>query len=187
RRSGVGRSDQLGAAGGRGGGRGVFAGVRGVGGVAPTAASPWARTPRRHHPWTLTQDRRHDGGRILSIENAAAHLNLRVESDAAGDFKRLLIISAPLPTDDAFKPVNTGQRETILREECTWFDMTPGMMDAGLAQCRTQDEIVLKETHTMRGGGQTLQAVRLSRSPVGLADVLPPPDVLRRETWGIPN
>ncbi len=67
-----------------------------------------------------------------------------------------------------------------------WFDMMPGVADVGHAQCRTADGVVLKDVQSIRGPlRNSLLAVRLSRSAVGLDAVLPPAAILAPATWGI--
>ncbi len=146
------------------------------------------RTTRRHAAWNYAEDLSSDGRRTLLIENTVSRLYLRFEGNVAGEFKKLILQKMPLGSDaQALKPVADGRRETILGEQCAWFDMTPGMMDTGLYQCRTRDDIVLKELQMSRGSRQTLQTTRLQRRAVALADVLPPGDILKPAKWGLPR
>jgi hypothetical protein len=157
------------------------------------ALNATTRVFRRHHPWTWHEDRLAGGGRIVSIQNHAQKFHLRFESDAAGAFKRLFLgkpqssgASEWLESRFPPRPFEPRRQETVLSEDCTWFDTTPGMMDASLAQCRTADGVALKEQRWARGWNQTLMAVRLQRRPVDLTEVMPPPELLKPETWGLP-
>jgi hypothetical protein len=149
----------------------------------------FTRITRRHHPWAYTQTKDLDVVRKVSIVNDASGLHIDFEADAGGDFMRMSISKAPPgPHHLAGTPVDLGRKETVLGEECTWFDMLPRMMDAGLHQCRTPDGIVLKEQEISRGSKhEGYAAVQLQRREVGPAEVLPPSDILKRETWGIPE
>jgi hypothetical protein len=79
------------------------------------------------------------------------------------------------------------QSETILGESCAWYNVTPGMADGGLHQCWTDDGIVLKEKRYSRGSRETLEAVRLERRPIRDEEVTPPPDILDRRHFGLPE
>jgi hypothetical protein len=148
------------------------------------------RTVRQHAPWIYTEDvgAIRDGWRTVSIHNEASRVHVRFESAATGDFKRLAISKSP-PGDGSPspKPPTDGRVEIILGERCQWFDMTPGMMDAGLSQCKTPDGIVLNELNWSRSGEQRLVAVRVQRRAVALSEVLPPSAVLARKSWGLPE
>ena len=143
---------------------------------------------RRHDPWLAIETVRADGVRELTVSNNPARLPLRFERH--GDiFKTLLLYKVPAnaPTGEAITPTDLGRKETVLGETCMWFDMMPKMADAGLTQCRTIDHVVLKEVRSSRGSQTTLQAVRLRRRAVSLAEVMPPPEIWVRANWGIPE
>jgi hypothetical protein len=91
-------------------------------------------------------------------------------------------MSLPAPV----QPTDLNRSDTVLNEHCRWFDMTPGMMDAGRSACLTRDGIALKETHWSRGSGQSWTAVRFARRPVTLNEVTPPAALLDPKLWGIP-
>jgi hypothetical protein len=159
--------------------------------TAPTEPEV-TRITRRHAPWTYTDSVVDGGDRTLQIENVQIGLHVRVVSSATGELKQLLITkSSPPAAGDTgplrLKPVAYGRKETVLGEQCQWFDMTPGMMDAGLRQCRTRDDVVLKEMRWSRGGGKVFEAVLLRRRVIGLAQVLPPAEMLDRKNWGLPE
>jgi hypothetical protein len=151
------------------------------------------RVVRRHHPWNYTEEVLTDGRRHLSIFNESQGLSFYIQISANNEFTRLNIWrSPPQPAAGSppvkLKPIKTDRTEPNLGETCTWFNMTPNMADAGLAQCKTDDGLVLKEKRWARGGDiPPLEAVRLERGPVALTDVLPPPEVLTRRIWGLPD
>jgi hypothetical protein len=127
----------------------------------------------------------------LSTDNQAQKFDLRLESNAAGTFKRLFLRRAASNgagewLDPRFlpRPFDPRREERVLSEDCIWFDMTPGMADAGHAQCRTHDGVALKEDRWSRGSRQSLVAVRSRRRTVDLSEVMPPVELFRRATWG---
>jgi hypothetical protein len=143
------------------------------------------RTNRRHYPWTLTEttDNR---GQVLLIENESSNVSLRFERRTDIDFRRLTIDKQKSATPP--RSVRLDRKDTVLGEQCTWFDMMPYVMDARLVQCRTEDGIILKEQQSWMGSGRgTLEAVQLKRGPVDLSRVLPPQEILSREYWGLPQ
>lgn len=146
---------------------------------------PVRTTVRRHHPWTYTEDLYNDGRRKLSFMNRILRLGITFENNAAGEPTRLSITkSSSYPV--GMGPERIGRSATILGEPCDWFDMMPGVADVGHAQCRTADGVVLKDVQSIRGPlRNSLLAVRLSRSAVGLDAVLPPAAILAPATWGI--
>ena len=128
------------------------------------------------------------GARAPSIVNTSQKLRVNFEIDANGQFTTLILSKLSAGAVRAMeKPrVALGKQETVLGEICTWFDLTPGLMDAGLAQCRTEDGLALKERRTSFGSAFDLVATRLERSPVALSDVSPA-DMLARSNWGLPD
>jgi hypothetical protein len=77
--------------------------------------------------------------------------------------------------------------ETLLGERCTWLDMSPGMMDAERHECRTRDGIPLRIWFWSRGGAASYSAIRLSRRPIEVFEVMPPPELLERSRWQLPD
>ena len=84
-------------------------------------------------------------------------------------------------------PVDLGRNERVLGETCSWFDMMPNVMDAGLHECRTADGIVLKDVRFSRGSSFPSVATRLTRRPVALSEILPPRDMMAPRSWGLPD
>jgi hypothetical protein len=141
------------------------------------------RITRRHFPWSFdqtTSGNDHD----LVVHNLAAEVLFRFDEKNNGAYRTLSVSrnSKPLNTDHA-EPLN---RSDIVRgEPCSWFDMHPGMLDAGLEQCRTQDGIVLKETRVIRSHGETVATRWFQRRPVEVSQVTPPPEILTPGYWGL--
>ena len=152
------------------------------------------RVVRQRGGWRYTEDMAGGSTRgRLTINNAARGLGLRLEIDGTSAPKQLLLSRAPSP-DPArsvvrmMTPQAQGKRESVLGETCEWFDMTPGMADAGRAACRTRDGISLKETSWSRSlPNTTFSAVQFVRRPVALSEVMPPASVLDPKTWGLPD
>lgn len=142
------------------------------------------RISRRHFPWSFeqtTSENDHD----LVVHNLAAEVLFRFDGKNNGAYKTLSVsrIGKPLNTDHA-EPLNRS--DIVLGEPCSWFDIHPGMLDAGLEQCRTQDGIVLKETRVIRSHGETVATRWFQRRPVEVSQVTPPPEILTPAYWGLP-
>jgi hypothetical protein len=156
----------------------------------PTLAGvggPITRTIRRHYPWTYIEDK--DGGilRRLAITHAYRRMELSfVGPGGRGDAESSLMIWRRPSAEQSvsgIKPKDMGHSETILGEECRWFDLMPGIADAGSAECRTNDGIPLKQSTWSRGGGTVATAISLARRPLALDDVRPPKDMLSLDRW----
>jgi len=151
----------------------------------------FTRTFRQHEGWLSTEDIHGATRSAFTLEHAGRRLTLRYKADDKGEPKELILSSAP-PLDPAqvlipMTPQALDRYETILGHVCRWFNMTPGMMDAGLSSCRTYDGISLKDVHWRRGGRTTFTAVRFTRRPIALNEVLPPAELLAPKTWGLPD
>jgi hypothetical protein len=115
----------------------------------------------------------------------AAQMGLWYTSDATGAPKGLRIVKSPDPPPPSMQPKDLARTDTILGETCRWFDMTPGMMDAGQLACLTSDGVLLKEENWARSTVQTWTAVRVTRRPVSLDEIKPPAALLEPSLWGI--
>jgi hypothetical protein len=145
------------------------------------------RLMRRHHSWLYIESRFATGRSEISSHDEQNGLHIGISMDAGGNADQLVIHSRwPAPHNRA-QPYTPERKETILGETCTWFDMSPGMADASLGQCRTADGIVLKEERSSWMRREILQAVRLRRRPFDLIRVLPSRDLLMPRTWGLPH
>jgi hypothetical protein len=61
------------------------------------------------------------------------------------------------------------------------------MMDAEHHECRTPDGIPLRIWFWSRGGAASYSATRLSRHPIEFFEVMPPPELLERSRWRLPD
>jgi hypothetical protein len=157
-------------------------------------ASTVMHTTRRRGHWVYEEETAGGVLTTLSIHNAARGLNF-----AVGGFdtdKPILSLSTRSQADLAqvaaaagpMKPHPLGRHEIILGERCEWFDMAPGMADRWYSACRTDDGITLKNLRGARGYGTfTDVAVRLARRAIALDEIKPPPALLDRKTWNLPD
>jgi hypothetical protein len=146
---------------------------------------------RRHYPWTYSETLLAGGMRQLSIVNEKSGLNLSFESTAGDEFKELMVwkVSGEIVVGiGPLTPVDLGRKETVLSEECTWFDMLPRVEDVGHYQCQTTDGIPLKDERWSRGTSRTrFVAVEFQRRDITIAEVMPPGDIFSHAKWGIPE
>jgi hypothetical protein len=146
------------------------------------------RVTRRHGGWLANNETFSNGGSRLSIENIQQGFSLSVQRGSNGRLRTLVMRNQEAQSEapGRLKPVKSERTETVLGETCTWFNMMPGVADVGLMQCQTEDGLVLKEQASRRGAPFGMRAaVSIERAPVALADVLPPPEILMRNNWGI--
>lgn len=140
---------------------------------------------RRHYPWTYDEVK--EGGALsrLTISHAG-RMQLSFVSGGADAEKSLSIWRRPSAEQPAsgIKGENMNRSETILGEQCRWFDLMPGAADAGSAECRTDDGIPLKFESERRGMSTGMStAVRFARRPLTLDDVKPPDEMLSLDWW----
>lgn len=83
-------------------------------------------------------------------------------------------------------PIKTSDRETILGETCIWYDMAPGIYDAGQRQCLTSDMVPLAIEHYGDVSGVTrMTALKVSREPVSFDEMKPPKEWFDLSYWGL--
>lgn len=154
------------------------------------------RTARRLGPWQFLEEKVDHFRRSLTITHDSRRSSLRyVHSDGHPHEKLDFTRYAPEPTDAStptsvqaisMQPKDLDRSEVVLGETCRWFDMTPGMMDASHASCLTRDGILLKDKISGRGMGvRNWTAISLTRRPIGLEEIKPPPELLDPQRWGI--
>jgi hypothetical protein len=148
------------------------------------------RTTRRHDSWQSVEETVNAMRHSLHIAHDSGRMQLSYESDDSGAPKRLVITkSLPLPVGvelpTSMQPKDLARTETVLGESCRWFDMTPGMQDAGRSACLTNDGIVLKEERSSWGSRWTWSAIRLTRRAISLDEIKPSPALLEPRLWGI--
>jgi hypothetical protein len=156
---------------------------------APADGTISIRTMRRLGPWQFTDETAGSRRRIL-ITHDSRRMQLQYSSDQSG-VPRYLTIRRPGAVSDSSthrlvsETTDLSRSETILGETCRWFDMMPGWRDADRSACLTGDGIALKEVVSGRGmDTQTWIAVHLSRRPIRLDEIKPPPELLDPQTWG---
>lgn len=145
------------------------------------------RTTRRHDSWQSVEETVNAVRHSLYIAHDSGRMQLSCWSDDSGAPKRLVITrSFPFGVEPtSMQPKDLARTETVLGESCRWFDMMPGMADAGRSACRTNDGIVLKEKNSSRGGMSTWTAIRVTRRAISLDEIKPSPALLEPRLWGI--
>jgi hypothetical protein len=144
------------------------------------------RTARRSGDWTaVREEHRHNSQ--LSVMNPAEGIGLQYSRDQNGG-RRLRLYRRPV--GNAPPAVPTGVRmpdradEIILGEKCQWWDMMPGVADAGRHECRTADGVTLKVEYISRASMETAVAVGLKRGPQPLSAVMPERELVSAKAWG---
>src|SRR5262249_40594873 len=100
--------------------------------------------------------------------------------------QRLVIFRSPPKAASSLSEKAMDEHDTVLGESCDWFDMAPGVMDAGRHECRTRDGIVLKEKNFGWGSSSWgLVAAHLSRRPISVEEVTLPAELLAPKFWGL--
>ncbi|HVY59452.1 MAG TPA: hypothetical protein VHA77_16495 [Xanthobacteraceae bacterium] len=81
----------------------------------------------------------------------------------------------------------TDRTETVLGENCTWFDIAPGMADGSNWECRTIDGIavVLDHSGSRPRTVAISRAISIRREQVTERDMVPPPKLFDWATWGV--
>lgn len=155
-------------------------------------ASPTVRTTRRAGPW-LFKEVITGPQRRIDISHDSVRMRLTYERGRREEEEELTIARPdpepakpePASPTNTLQPIPGDRYDTVLGERCRWFDMTPGMQDAGTNACFTDDGIMLKEEHHARGSLRTWTATRLVRRRVAIDEVKPPAELLRPRTWDL--
>jgi hypothetical protein len=150
------------------------------------------RTIRRRGGWTSIGVVSAGALQTLEVSHASGSFTFRIDAallNAPALLTVMMLRSPPAsgPPLPANAPMDLGKHETVLGEQCRWFDMMPGVQDASHAACRTQDGITLKEDFGSWGSHSHFGAIRFLRRPVGLDEIKPPPALLARNRWGLPE
>jgi len=150
------------------------------------------RTIRQRGGWTSVAV--HEGTALRTLDVTHAFGSFRFRFDAATPTTRaglnlMTLRSPPVsgPPLPSREPEDTGKTETVLGEQCRWYDMMPGVSDASQGACRTRDGVTLKEEFSSWGDRRSFVAVRFARRPVALDEIKPPPALLERKTWNLPD
>jgi hypothetical protein len=152
------------------------------------------RTERRRGHWTYEDERSNSVLKRVSVHNTTRGLSFTVH-DIDGD-KPVLRLSTRSQAGLAqiepaaplwfTQPRPLGRHETVLGEHCEWFETT--QMDVSHSTCRASDGIALKNLWVLRGQERVTEvAIRLTRRPVTLREMMPPADLLDPKTWGLPD
>lgn len=109
-----------------------------------------------------------DGRRMLRIHSTSG-------TRAVSEAKRAMKRPPPAPIE---------RMETILGEECRWYDLFPNMQDASEKECRTYDGIPLARRETSWGRQRlTARAIYLRRGSIQPNDMLPPNELISARFW----
>jgi len=150
------------------------------------------RTIRQRGGWTSVAVHEGTELRTLDVTHAFGSFRFRFDAATSNAPARLNVMTfrsppasgPPLPS---FEPKGMGKTETVLGEQCRWYDMMPGVADAWRGACRTRDGVTLKEEFSSWGDRRSFVAVRFARRPVALDEIKPPPALLERKTWNLPD
>jgi hypothetical protein len=152
----------------------------------------FTRTIRRRAGWHYEEERSGAALESVSLHHLARELSFSVfnlQSDRPGLVINDRFRARTRPATDAPPPGKRMDRpdEAVLGERCVWFDLTPDMSHGTHYACRAQDGIALREEWRGRDISRILTAVRLARRPIALDEIKPPPELLDRKTWGLPE
>jgi hypothetical protein len=150
------------------------------------------RTIRQRSGWTYAAVNEGTALRTLDISHAFGSFRFRY--DAATPAKRaglnvMTLRSPPIsgPPLPSFVPQDMGKTEIVLGEQCRWYNLMPGVSDGYEAACRTGDGVTLKEEFSSWGSRTSFTAVRFARRPVAMDEIRPPPELLDRKRWSLPE
>jgi hypothetical protein len=143
-------------------------------------------TLRWHGQWRSIEEYDAEGRLKFSSSHESEGLSMSFGREPDGKLRWLQATKRA----HAFPPdrrKGLDRNESLLGETCAWFDMMPGLMDAGLYHCITADDVVLKKVRSGRGFRQEWTAIRIVRAPIDRDSLLPPDDVFVPASWGIPT
>jgi hypothetical protein len=161
-----------------------------------------AMTVRRRYPWRYEEwyggdpwshGERYGEGKLsrLSVRREDQATELDVLLGPQGAAEELVMSSRPLddqtPTSQEMSVPLPEPPETVLGERCTWVNLTPNTADSGRHECRTRDGIPLRIRFLVWGQSHDYSAIRLSRRPIEFSEVMPPPELLERSRWRLPE
>lgn len=144
----------------------------------------------RHYPWYYREQR--DRGGSVSIGIWSKREDQGISYRQASGYRRLMAGrpaddgSPPLKFDEATGKAALGKSETILGETCEWFDLMPGVQDAGNSECLTGDGLPLKLDISGMNLAFPYTATSFRRRPVALSEMRLPAEAFSLEEWGLP-
>ncbi len=146
-----------------------------------------SRVTLKSGEWVRYVDVDNKGGQRLTVENRSVGVLLSTSRDTHG---RTLGIRGPFPASPFVPPPGPVRLERepdqrVLNETCVWWDLEPGMSDAGLWECRAADGAPLIVRRIRRGWGEDMFAVNIVRHRVPLSRVLPSKEELSAKSWGL--
>jgi len=83
------------------------------------------------------------------------------------------------------EPLPDKPEVAIFDEKCRWWDMAPGIADAGRSECLTSDDVPMAISTWSRGSHSEMTARRLRRSPQTLSAAFPPEQFTAPSYWGL--
>jgi hypothetical protein len=106
------------------------------------------------------------------LEISGGGMSLRYSDNAISTG---LSLSRGVPAGRLFaEPASTGRQETVLGRTCVWFDMMPGVADAGRLECHTEDGMLLKYETTGLGLTSSFSATQVRIGGVTGEQMRPP-------------
>jgi hypothetical protein len=122
-------------------------------------------------------------GRGRSRTFSGQGVRLAISEMPDGSLNRLdltRVRPAAIPSGPAGKPapLSPPKTLTILGEQCSMFDMAPGVSDFGQTQCQTQNGLVLEQNTVSWGSRSAMVAVAVTKGKLRPADVSPPANIL---------
>ncbi|MGJ5178370.1 hypothetical protein ACQR16_20195 [Bradyrhizobium oligotrophicum] len=154
------------------------------------------RTVRRHGPWEFTEETTgklrtihviHDFGQVRSTyetDDSGARQSLWIDIRVRTPAEQERIDAhfwAALP-----RPLIPDRTDTVLGENCRWFDLMPAMAGGRTSSCLTKDGIALKERHFWDNSlTSEWTAIHITRHPITIDEIKPPAELLSPQIWAI--
>ncbi len=144
----------------------------------------------RHYPWWFRQRDGKDGSVRVMVWNELENQGILYSSSKWE--RRLEAARSPVDPkrpwagfDIPTEMENLGKQDQFLGENCTWYDLTPNMADAGQKQCITSDGIPLKDDYWSGWSAvESFETVEFKRRTVDIGEMLPPREYLDPTAWG---
>lgn len=143
---------------------------------------------RRRQGWVGEERRSRDGSATISARNLAhgRRVIARLGPDARPEEVTYGSRATIGPGEGAAEKLDQPG-ETILGQFCSWYNVMPGVEDAGRLECRTSDGMPLRIQTIVRGSVSTdAVATRFDRRQSATADLLPPQAWTSPQHWGFP-